>query len=567
MSNVSPPDPGRAPKSRPSAGLVHAAATLALLLFVAFTALTATPTPPPAIAEFAPQPFKQTTQVQAQLSSSVGKGQGGVGNGPGRGPGHGPGGAVPVPVQKTTVVHAGSRFTCIGDPPRQIEDPQSPPCVPPYTGNNGGATSTGVSKDKVRIFLVHYGGDAAFASYRAFFNARFQFYNRNIELVPSDVVGSGNEGGQTNDEPGQRALADGAAANNVFGSTYWTDNGGYYYTDELARKNVVSVVNYETPLMKRDYQRYAPYAYGYTMNADDQLDEIGSWICARFAHKKAVYAGIQYQSSERKFGIILRPSYDDNAISTATLDAQLAGCGVHPFYARYPSVKGGTPDYDNTLQQMSNAKVTSVLCLCWYVDGNNYLTNASSQGYQPEWLLTSFGAYDDEWNFRWATNPPADQTSHVLGLSFHPRVNTLANEPFWWAMKAVDPAATPPTDLLNTWYDQQYYREMLLLASGIQMAGPNLTPATFARGLQAAHFPNPDTALAAGHVGFNGGSYTMTVDAAEYWYSATTKSPYPGDGAGALCWVDRGRRRGPNDWAAAKSEPSQFQGTTCDTAR
>jgi hypothetical protein len=94
------------------------------------------------------------------------------------------------------------------------------------------------------------------------------------------------------------------------------------------------------------------------------------------------------------------------------------------------------------------------------------------------------------------------------------------------------------------------YRNLLLIASGIQMAGPGLTPETFQAGLQRALFPNPDTGIMAGHVGFNGGSHAMTIDAAEYWWSNADRGPLPDESSGgAWCYVDHGRRHSlSNPW-------------------
>jgi hypothetical protein len=83
---------------------------------------------------------------------------------------------------------------------------------------------------------------------------------------------------------------------------------------------------------------------------------------------------------------------------------------------------------------------------------------------------------------------------------------------------------------------------MLLIASGIQMAGPKLTPATFEAGLQRAMFPNPDHPIKAGKVGFFGGSHAMTIDAAEIWWSASSPGPYPDASGGTYCYVDNGAR-------------------------
>jgi hypothetical protein len=84
--------------------------------------------------------------------------------------------------------------------------------------------------------------------------------------------------------------------------------------------------------------------------------------------------------------------------------------------------------------------------------------------------------------------------------------------------------------------------------SGIQMAGPNLTPETFRAGLQRTKFPNPDHPIMAGKVGFEG-DFSMTNDAAEFWFSETDPGPYADNQAGpTFCWVDGGRRHARGTW-------------------
>jgi hypothetical protein len=91
---------------------------------------------------------------------------------------------------------------------------------------------------------------------------------------------------------------------------------------------------------------------------------------------------------------------------------------------------------------------------------------------------------------------------------------------------------------------------MLLLASGIQMAGPNLTPRSFEHGLQTTTFPNPDNPNMEGKVGFLGDSYAMTVDGAEWWWSAASRSPYAGSSVGSICYVQGGARHELGGWPA-----------------
>jgi hypothetical protein len=124
-------------------------------------------------------------------------------------------------------------------------------------------------------------------------------------------------------------------------------------------------------------------------------------------------------------------------------------------------------------------------------------------------------------------------------------------------------AATKSTDYSNF---TQVYRPLLLLASGLQMAGPHLTPETFRDGLRRAAFPNPITALHAGAVGVPQNGYTFTRDAAEWWWDNTAKGPYSDDAAqskGAICYLDGGTRR-RDTWP--RKLPALFT-PACDSGR
>jgi hypothetical protein len=124
----------------------------------------------------------------------------------------------------------------------------------------------------------------------------------------------------------------------------------------------------------------------------------------------------------------------------------------------------------------------------------------------------------------------------------------------------VDPGyqITNAVALLHT---ADVYWMLLSLASGIQMAGPNLTPSTFQHALQQTHFPNPYSPQMEGAVGFDGGSYAMTTDAALTWWSDSAAGPYPDGGTGTWCYVAHGRRYSLADWPSGP--PGFFQGP-CD---
>src|SRR5687768_12377464 len=167
-------------ESRPRGpGLTYAVLSVVIVALLATLALTARQPPPPTIAEFAPQSVENITDAPDDQSSNAGR-AGGTGGGGALADGDGTSpSASPIDVPRVR--------KCVGDPPRQIEDPQSPPCVPYWEGDNGGATYQGVTRDEIRIASPEF-SEGLHNVLQNFFNKRFEFYGRRMTLfkVPNE---------------------------------------------------------------------------------------------------------------------------------------------------------------------------------------------------------------------------------------------------------------------------------------------------------------------------------------------------------------------------------------------
>ena len=487
----------------------------------------------PGIAEFAPQAQNPISQAPAEQQGSFGSGAGG-----------GPAQPSPSPPAKApgSNLPPGAKVNhCIGDPPRQIEDPQSPPCVADWVGDNGGATAPGVSGSNITI--AAYTKDAALIpDLQRFFNDRFEFYDRHVTLVAGPNAGGGNQC------PGRESDADQVATQlKAFAATDFEDTENQCFYAELGKDRVISV-SAGTQLTEADMNIYTPYIWQYPMAYERQFYLQGVWACQRLAGRNAVHSG-NMQALPRKFGVIYEYSSAGFSRDTVSqLQAGLATCGSSLADAEYITDDGntgaaGNPTYSTSaVTSLKTHGVTSVFCLC-VPYAEQYISSAADQQvYFPEWLMSSYGAGDVSENLR-VFFPQQDQQAHVFGITFQPPQLPYAEEPVLWAVHEHD-----PTFKFNTSNDMEqngllFYRSLLLIASGIQMAGPHLTAAGFQRALQATVFPNPTTPYNAGDVGFAGGFHSMTEDYAEYWWSATSLAPYADEGAGTLCYVDDGARR------------------------
>lgn len=541
---------------------------VALSVLVAAVALTSRGQTPPTVAEFAPQAVQQIKKaLDSQPEELPDKGlTPGSTTSPRPSPKATttPGAASAAPTAGPTAVVVPRVRQCVGDPPRQIEDPQSPPCVPYFDPkiSNGGATSRGVTKETISVAVpTQFLEDGSIAPKLAsFFNKRFEFYGRKLVLAAFSPTGC------SNGQPDPAKMRDDAVAVDeelqAFASlAYCNANGAdHHYYDALAQRKTISVTDGNlTTGVESHYAARAPYEWNVQPGVETMLANTAQFVCGKLAGRPPRYAGPgQARAATRKFGLIYTRAVDGTVPDIAPLRNGLKACGTELFVVRDDQSSDASRNGVNTIVSMQNAGVTSVLCLCGVVDTRGvYMPAASGQGYQPEWVESTY--INNDLDNSYAGNAPPDQASHVLGVTFRNKLLPKQNMPWYWAIREADPGADPQG---GAYYSaNSRYEQLLLLASGIQLAGPKLTPQSFAAGLQRARFPNPGAAgppYFQTRVGFDGGRHTMSADAAMFWYDPQHPGTIDPSVPGAICYVDRGRRFSLGQWT--RSDPVFFSG-------
>jgi hypothetical protein len=312
----------------------------------------------------------------------------------------------------------------------------------------------------------------------------------------------------------------------------------------LAQHQIIGI--YRTPdFSDSEMAAAAPYLWGYTMSVTQMFASLGDWACRRLAGQNAAHAGQidgrPLSETERSFAIFMDVGSPDTTTKYDVLKEALEQCGANvPFHTSYPRFDNDPVRIRNEIASIKAAGVTTAFCLCVSTNLAALQQHASSQRYEPEWIISSYPqlVQIDGWS-------AGVQLDRTFGLSFGPMDRVPDDHPVVWAVREGD-ATGAYAAVGNVPSDDLHYRSYLALVSGIQMAGPNLTPETFRRALQATKFPNPDHPIMAGKVGFEG-DFTMTSDAAEFWWSRNDASPYEGRPP-AMCWVDGGRRYARGTW-------------------
>lgn len=551
-----------------------------VLILVAVLALVVKPPAPPGIAAFAPQANKPITEAPNSQSAQFGSGAGQCGAGqvctrpsvtPKASPGAVAKAVVPPPALTGPLPPGLQCYQWPDGSITQTSDPQSPPCISRWDDShgNGGATAQGVTGNLINVALPVTNSGSSWPALQPlvdYFNTRYQFYGRKIKVYPVHSQQSDQTTqGPWNDPTAQKADASAIAASKPFAAFDFLDptseSGALpEYLNGLTKAHVISVSGGAvTPLETvAAMQKQAPYAWSYYPTTDELMRQVATVVCRQLVGKLAVHAPeADLQKKTRKFAFFLPTDTDLGGSMPGLNDALniLDGCGVHNPTVIRQTIGGAknANEVANTRVEMTNLKhagVTSVIFLPFGGNGSpgSPLEVAQGAGYQPEWVLVANYFY----NAAFMLNDPSNETAGAFGVGAWNKFTDLALEP--WSQAA---AAQGATSTLGTLVNARtFYQELGLLAAGIQMAGPHLTPQTFAAALHRTTFPNPGAGAQPfyqGTVGFPGTSPIMIDDYTEIWLDTNTsgqnvQSSPASNEKQAFCEVALGRRWNADSW-------------------
>lgn len=446
----------------------------------------------------------------------------------------------------------------------------APNCVPlwPEGRDNGGATSPGVTGDE--IVIAHYnpqvdptvdaignqilGPDRPTAEENEEFrreivtayNALYETYGRRIKLVEVQASGSAS------DDAAARAdaikVADDVGAFAVLGGPAQTNA----YAEELAARKVICVCVTGQPA--EVYERLAPYGWGLTMSSTEAYVHRADYVVHKLAGKKAAYAGDPaYQAQDRRFAIVYYETADNSRGSAVDAFVKRLSADGVTLADRIPYIldlSKATEDAGTIVAKLKDERVTSVIFA-----GDPffpiYLTAAATrQDYHPEWVITGSVGTDVT---AIARRYDQDQWAHAFGISqlvarVDPdQLEKEANPVSWYLGKSL--AAYP-----NIF-------DFGLMFSGIQLAGPDLTPATFRDGLFSlkpirGHITVTGASFGTGGV-WEDADYTGVDDVTEVWWDpdATGKDETSAEGTGMYRYMSNGKRYLPGEVGKSTATP------------
>jgi len=448
-------------------------------------------------------------------------------------------GPAPAPEAKDVVADkpaSGAGALCAPAKPQIEGNSYSPPCFT-FAGDNGGATTKGVTStditvtyrdqsvpDLVSILAAATPGadiktntpdDIArtMSGLVEYFNKHMQFWGRQIKFTR--YQGSGNDLVELLGSGQDKANTDANAA--ADDNTAFADLSAITqpYNEALAKKKVVAI---GAPYLSDDYfTKYRPYAWSDSPSCSLVTKAAVDFATKSLLDSTAAFAGGDLKNKQRKLAVI-RP---DNGEYRKCGDD-----GVGILKAKGYNVE--TIEYkldpatmnDSAASIVSKLKAggfTSVGCGC-DPQFPFYLTKkAKDQGYTPEWLVMGTALTDtDEVGKLY----DQDEWSRAFGASVLGKQVALPETAAYKAFKEVRPNEEPATNV-STLYAQAY-----ILALGIQMAGPTLTAENFEKGL----FAYTEKTGEVGAWKFGPGKYTPQQDQEIIWWdtqqvSAVTNKP------------------------------------------
>lgn len=480
----------------------------------------------------------------------------------------------PVSGQSPTSKH------CVGSPPRQTEDPLSPPCVGFYNGDNGGATYTGVTRDEVTVLYYLDGGGTDYTTSagpqniptstyvdlgtdpgtgdgiwppmlriaQTDFNARYQTYNRRVHFwIYFDATAASSSSTPT--ERRQDAI-DNWQKLHPFAVIAYPQFDSQDYLDVMASHGVLSLsgskeFNYGSIGAPSSYfQKYPGILWSFEPSIDYRAEMFAHLICAEVAGRQVQFSGnVTDIGKKRVLGLLVSqfPSYPEQQEYAVDVKNDLPKCGAHVDYYGNKYDVSGAGEQVNATNQMATFQSDGVTTIIDPGQGVWESRGAASLHYYPEWIVGGDGLADATLN-----GSLQDQTvwkNAWLMTTFVRRGPNPTDDPCVQSALEADPGASV-NDVLQ--YYCPLYDSTRQLFTAIQVAGPHLDPAQVDQGFHAI----PKISSSNNRVPacfYYSGDYTCVKDAALEWWDPAGNDPEYGStsGSGASgCWrmVEGGAR-------------------------
>jgi hypothetical protein len=445
-------------------------------------------------------------------------------------------------------------------------------CYAPFTGNNGGTTTQGVTASTIKVAyyvpqatdpILNYIESAikdtatnaqniqTMQDWVTFYNHFFETYGRKVVLVPFTATG-------VSDDP-VSARADAVTiATNIKPFAVW---GGPILTtsfaDELAARHVLCI-DCGDGTTNSYFQQRSPYVWSLGMLPQQSIVHVTEFLKKQVNGKDATFAGeSDFKTQKRKFGMIDLVNGADSASLLTDWKKSFTSAGINVAqYVTYASPTDLQTQAPALIAKLKAAGVTSVIFSGDPIAPQTLTRAATAQNYFPEWIvsgsaLTDTAAFGRTYDQR--------QWAHAFGVSFGAaRTGVTGAIPLYeWYFGHKPPDLTGAAVSM---VDTAFFYAVL------QGIGPDLT----AQNYQKAAFAGAPTpraitqpSLSWGNHGiWPGTDYGGVDDATEVWWNPSVSGPdeLGRSGTGLYEYVDGGKRYLPGQWPSGTTKAFKKSG-------
>jgi hypothetical protein len=450
------------------------------------------------------------------------------------------------------------------------------PCMPAWSGDNGGATARGVTAEEIliveRVFpetansraVAAVGeqagaaskaqNDAIFETYKAYLNETYELYGRQVRWVrwesqfgnaTDEVQSKGREGACLDAD----VIASELKAFAVVGERAGAVSGPFA---ECAAQRGLVVLNGAAYFPERFYRDLHPYVWAFTMECERISYQVAEYIGKRLAGKPARWAGDPLLAAKTRTFATYVPNNDEyqHCVNiTERVGKEQYGTESTSRYNYTLDVSRFPDEAARGAVQFKADGATTVILACDPISAIFLTQSATSQAYHPEWFLIGTAAQDTDLYGQLYDQRQAD--GHMFGMS---------------QLGATRKVVGPDSEA-GRLYEHITGQRMVDGASGgysgailvynfLQAAGPNLTAEAIAAGARAMppggapDFPLGYWSFADGPDGTPGaGDHTAVDDSREIYWTQSKVSPDTGN-PGTFVETYGGQRFRNGEWPA-----------------
>jgi hypothetical protein len=376
----------------------------------------------------------------------------------------------------------------------KIPSVYAPPCVQPFTGNNGGATSDGVTDNEIKIIVYNTdpakdplvagqlraaGAEINLNSIQATWDGYAQIYNQLYELYGRKLTIEHFTGtAASSDTAAAKADAIAIAEKKPFAVLNGPQQSTTVFADELAHRGIMCIGTCATAVPQKLVDANKPYILTNGPSPEQAATLTAEFVGKQVGRGKAEFAGDDAtKAKNRVYGIVHYDTPDGQykgLFDTLTNQLKKYKITAKADQSFFLDLSRAQETARTVITKMKDAGVTTIIYTGDPLMPSSITKEATAQNFNPEWIVgpsvladtSIFGRTYDQ-----------TQWAHAFGIALVPG-RTVQDINATYYLYQWFHGAPPPNNTYGV-----INPSILMFAAGATMAGPKLTPQTFRDGL------------------------------------------------------------------------------------